>query len=203
MSVSLSESQLKTGFFASLTALAVAAILFYGMQNAGLLPGGSIAPIKLAWLATAVLFWYLIPALLLLDRRMPAPARIACSVLLVNMILRALVELILMYGTATWHPWMGIGHDVFSVCLMLLVLRPCYGSSDRSYCEYLFVATAMFVPEAVFAWYMLAKAKVAGTTIYFVPDEPAHHAIMMTTAFCILLLCIFLIRFSRQWLRLH
>jgi hypothetical protein len=66
MSVSSSESRLKTGFATVIGGLAVTALLFYWIQNARLLPGAQVAPVKTARLARAILFW-----LLMLDRRMP------------------------------------------------------------------------------------------------------------------------------------
>jgi hypothetical protein len=120
--------------------------------------------------------------------------------LIINLRARAAIELFLMYVSRKWHPWIGIGHDIFSVLLMPFVLRPCFRDTDRLYCGFLLVASGMYVPEAFSAWYMLAKAAVPGTTVYFVPDDPVHNGIMIVTTVCVLLLLIYLIAFYRRWL---
>lgn len=200
MSRSLSDRQLRAGFRVILGVLVVAAAAFYSMQNSGALPGGEISAIKLAWLGCAILFWYLLPGLLLMDGRMPPAARRACIILLVSMLVRGVVELFMMYKTDNWHPWMGIGHDIFMFVLMLVVTMPLFRESGGLYARYLAVATAMFVPEAGFAWYMLTYATDPGATVYFVSGDPRHGGIMTVTAVCVTALIVYLVLFSRHWL---
>ncbi len=197
---SLSDYQLRAGLGIVIGGLVLVAAAFYSLQNSGFLPGGQISAIKLAWLGCAILFWYLLPGLLLMDGRMPRAARLACIVLLVGMLLRAVVELFMMYATGNWHPWMGISHDVLMIVLMLLVAIPLFRESDRLYAGYLAVATAMFIPEAGFAWYMLVHATDSGATVYFVAGDPRHGGIMIVTAVCVTALILYLIYFSRHWL---
>ncbi len=200
MSKSLSERGLRVGLGLSLSGLALAAVIFYGAQNSGSLPGGRIAPVKLAWLACAILFWYLLPALLLTDRRLSQAGRFVVSVLLANMIARAVIELALMYVTGGWHPWMGIGHDLFSLLVLLALVTHFWGEMEGFCRSYLLVAAIMFIPEGIFAWYMLNNVGVAGETVYFVPDEAVHQPIMLATAICVALLIVYLGVFSRRWL---
>lgn len=200
MSRSLSEQQLRTGFHGVVGVLLAAAAAFYVLQNGGYLPGGQISPIKLAWLACAILFWFLLPGLLLLDGRMSGPARRACAVLLVGMILRGLIELFMMYVTGNWHPWMGISHDVLMLVLMSAVIAPLRNTPDRLYLVYLLVATAMFIPESGFAWYMLTYATEPGATVYFVAGFSGHSTVLTVTAICVFALLAFLIFFYRKWL---
>lgn len=200
MSKSLSERQLRAGFGIVIGGLALLAAAFYSMQNSGALPGGQISAIKLAWLGCAILFWYLLPGLLLMHGRMPPAARRACIVLLASMLVRGGVELFMMYKTDNWHPWMGIGHDVFMIFLMLVVTIPLFRESDRLYAGYLAVATAMFAAEAGFAWYMLTYATDPGATVYFVSGDPRHGGIMTVTAVCVTALIVYLVLFSRHWL---
>lgn len=200
MSASSSDARLKTGLALAFAGVALAAFLFFHLQNSGMLPGGLVAPTKIAWLACTILFWYVLPVLLLLDHRMLRTARFACKVLLVNMIVRATIELYLMYATVSWHPWLGIAHDIFSLALMLFVLRGCWSESTRVYCGFLLVASLMYIPEALFAGYMLRNVTSTGSRTYFVPDDPSHQGIMLATAVCIILLLGYLILFSRSWL---
>lgn len=197
---SLSERSLRAGLGLSLAGIALAAAIFYPLQNSGALPGGQVAPLKLAWLGCAILFWYVLPALLLLDERISWAARLAVTILLANMVARAIIELVMMYVTKNWHPWLGIGHDVVSFFVMLVLTTHAVRGASRLYAGYLVVATSIFVPEAIFAWYMLENVGVPGEAVYFVPNDPAHAPIMLATAVCVALLVGYLAFFSRQWL---
>ena len=200
MSRSLSEPRLRSGFHGILGVLLATATAFYFLQNGGYLPGGQISPIKLAWLGFAILFWFLLPALLLLDNRMSGAARRACAVLLAGMLLRGLVELFMMYVTGNWHPWMGISHDLLMLALMSALIIPLRNNPDTLYSVYLLVATAMFIPESVFAWYMLTYATEPGSTVYFVAGHSGHTTVLVITAICVLALLGYLIFFYRNWL---
>ncbi|MDH4046539.1 MAG: hypothetical protein OEW68_02545 [Gammaproteobacteria bacterium] len=200
MFASLSEGGLKKAFALVVAALVLLAAIFYRLQNSGILPGGEIALVKLAWLACTVYFWYLMPLLLLLDRRMPPAARLACKVLLTNMLLRAIAELYLMYVSQSWHPWMGIAHDMFSLGLMLWFLSAAFRADNRPYSDFLLVASLIYVPEGLFALYMLKHASVAGATVYFVPDSADHQSILLATAICVGLLIVYVLVFARRWL---
>lgn len=200
MSKSLSEFQLRTAFRLILGTLLVTAAVFYWLQNRDYLPGGHISLIKLAWLSCAILFWYLLPSLLLLDDRMPAAARRVCIVLLVGMILRGVIELLMMYVSGNWHPWMGIGHDLFMLALLTVLIVPLRLGADRLYSVYFLVAALMFIPESGFAWYMLNYASERGATVYFVPGDPQHNGVMAITAICVIALLTYLTFFYRQWM---
>ncbi len=200
MSKSLSERQLRAGFGIIIGGLVALAAAFYAMQNSGALPGGQISVIKLAWLGCAILFWYLLPGLLLMDARMPPAARRACTILLLSMLVRGAVELFMMYVTDNWHPWMGIGHDIFMIMLMSVVTIPLFREPDRLYAGFLAVATTMFIPETGFAWYMLTYATDPGATVYFVSGDPRHGGIMIVTAVCVTALVVYLVLFSKHWL---
>jgi hypothetical protein len=197
---SSSEPRLAIGFTGAFVALVVLAVVFYPLQNAGVMPGGQVAPVKVAWLAYAIMIWYLIPALLLCDARISATVRLAVAVLLVSMLSRGLVELYMMYVTMSWHPWMGIAHNLFTFSLMLLILAFSFRTMRKPYLVYLAVATSMFIPESGFAWYMLTNASEPGSAVYFVPGDDQHQWIMNLTLACVIALSVYLIIFLRQWL---
>ena len=197
---SSSDPRLAIGFIGAFAALVVLAVVFYPLQNTGVMPGGQVAPVKVAWLAYAILIWYLLPVLLLCDARISATVRIAVSVLLVSMLSRGFVELYMMYVTTNWHPWMGIAHNLFTFSLMLLILLFSFRTMDKPYLVYLVVATAMFIPESGFAWYMLMNASEARGAVYFVPGGAQHQWIMNLTWACVIALTVYLIFFLRQWL---
>ena len=191
---------MRIGFGIILGGLALFASAFYSLQNSGVFPGGQVAAIKLAWLMCAILFWYLLPGLMLLDGRLQPAVRRALLVLLASMMVRGVVELIMMYVSNNWHPWIGIGHDSFMFLLMLVIAMRVFPGADRLYAGFLAVATMMFVPEAGFAWYMLVNASDPGSVVYFVPDDPEHGRIMIVTAACVATLMVYLVFFTRQWL---
>ncbi len=197
---SSSEPRLIIGFVGAFAALVVLALVFYPLQNAGVLPGGQVAIVKVAWLAYAILFWYMLPALLLCDARISPTARFAVSVLLLSMLARGVVELYMMYVTSNWHPWMGIAHNLFTLSLMLLILVVTFRTMERLYWVYLVVASAMFVPESGFAWYMLTNVSEPGSAVYFVSGDTQHRWIMNLTLTCVVALTAYLIFFLRQWL---
>lgn len=197
---SSSEPHLASGLLVALGTIVVSALAFFPLQNAGVLPGGQVAPVKMAWLAYAILIWYLLPGLILFDARISPTVRLAVTVLLVSMLARGVVELYMMYVTANWHPWMGIGHNLLTFSLMLAVLVVTFPTMDKLYWSYLAVATAMFVPETGFAWYMLLNASAPGSVVYFVPDDAQHKWIMILTFGCIVALSAYLFFFLRQWL---
>ncbi len=199
MSASLSEHQLRSAFHAVVGGFVMLAAGFYVLQNSGALPGGDISIVKLAWLWCTILFWFLLPGLLLLDRRMPPPARRACIVLLAGMLVRGVVELFMMYVTHNWHPWLGIGHNLLMIVLMTLWLAP-LRVADQPYAGYLVVATAIFIPETGFAWYMLNYATDPDAVVYFVGDDAGHTGVLIVTAVCVAALVAYLVLFYGRWL---
>ncbi len=78
---------------------------FWFVQNDHLTTqGGGIAPVKAAWLMTCIFYWIFLPALLSKDQLVSPSLRMCYGVFLGNMLLRAVVELYLMYVTQSWHP---------------------------------------------------------------------------------------------------
>ena len=84
--------------------------------------------------------------------------------------------------------------------LMSALIIPLRNNSDRLYSGYLLVATAMFIPESGFAWYMLNHATEPGATVYFVAGLSRHASVLTVTAICVLALLGYLIFFYRKWL---
>ncbi len=70
----VSEQGLRRLLLASLGLLVLAAFVFYDRQNSAGAIGGGIALPKLLWLASAILFWFVLPLLFLLDARVVAQA---------------------------------------------------------------------------------------------------------------------------------
>jgi len=178
----------------------MAALLFYGVQNSGRLAGGNIALPKLLWLAYAILFWFCLPALIVLDTRTSAVWRRIYAIFLVNMLLRATIELFMMYVTNSWSPYYGIGHDLFTI-LLLFTAAAVYRKRVQSglFLINLFAIVAMFAIEVGFVLYMLLKVSGGEATVYFVPGDQRHAAVLQITWLVNILLTIYLYAFYRRW----
>lgn len=185
-----------------LLVLFVTSSIFYLLQNAAVFVGGAIALPKLIWLTYAILFWYCVPLLIVFDKRVSRPFYFAFVVLVINMSIRAIVELWMIYFTHSWHPYYGIAHDVFSViavAIMFLILeRKTY--LDAILSKYLLVLALMFVAECIFAGYLLDVMWKSSEAVYFVPDDTDHVFILNVTWMVVSLLTVYFVMFSRGWL---
>ncbi len=195
-----SERSLRRLFLASLGLLVLAAFVFYERQNGAGAVGGGIALPKLLWLASAILFWFVLPVLFLLDRRLRG-THLAYGIFLGNMLLRAGVELWMMYLSHNWHPYYGIGHDLFSLALCLWLARriPPTALLARLQRGFFLVAAAMFLVETFFAGYLVIY--LYGTDpIYFVADDGAHAPVLRLTWAVVFLLSAYLLGLVKGWL---
>ncbi|WP_456373945.1 hypothetical protein [Thiolapillus sp.] len=190
---------LRRWLFGGLTLIVISGLYFHHLQNASApLPGGKIALIKTLWLGTVLASWYLLPLLMLFDRRLEK-LRSLVALLLLNMLIRAMVELGMMYLWHNWHPYYGIGHDLFSVMLCLVLatkVRRCIPIIST----YFIVMAILFAVETGFAWYMLRHVSTAVGTAYYVPDSPVHLPVLVITAVAVTMTWAYLSYFIRAWL---
>lgn len=202
MSNCASDSRAGRRLLSVVTLTGMAAFVFYVLQNGGSLEGGNIALPKLLWLAYAILFWFFLPALIVLDVRTPPVWRRIYAIFLVNMLLRAVIELFMMYVTSSWNPYYGIGHDLFTILLLSIVVAT-NGTQLRSGLLLInvFAIVAMFAIEIGFVLYMLLEVSGSGEPVYFVPAEQRHAAVLQTTWLVNILLTVYLYAFSRRWTR--
>ena len=201
MNPSPSPGHLKPLLWLSIALLALSAATFFIIQNGSTAPpGGHVAPVKTAWLGTVLLCWYVYPALLLADRRLQA-SRGLLTIFLINMLARALIELAMMYAWHSWHPWYGISHDLFSLllCVILGAKTPAATSLLRTY----FLAMAfLFAVESFFAWYMMTHISSEQGPVFYVPSDPAHFTLLLSTGVIVGITWLFLAWFTRRWLYL-
>ncbi len=195
-----SERGLRRLFLVSLGLLALAGLVFYDRQNGAGAIGGGIALPKVLWLASAILFWFVLPLLFLLDRRLRI-THSAYGMFLGNMLLRAGIELWMMYVTHNWHPYYGIGHDLFSLALCLWLARriPHTAPLARLQRGFFLVAAAMFLVETFFAGYLLIHLYSTGP-VYFVADDAGHAPVLRLTWAAVFLLVVYLLGLVRGWL---
>ncbi len=192
------------------------AIGFHYLQNSGAIKGGSVPAVKTAWLFTVLFYWYVLPAIYSADKSLPTMVRQLFAVVLINMIVRALVELPMMYVTQTWLHIYGIGHDIFSALLCLaiglmlmspgllsVVLRSQVakkqGTTLPGWLHGYFIFSAfLFLMEAVFANY-LRNVTGADGKIFFLPMESSHGLMLSITAVVVATTWGVIIYQMRQW----
>ena len=192
----VSKQKLALAFGLSILLLASTAVFFYQIQNNQQLPGGGIALVKLFWLASVLFCWFIVPALLLLDQQLQA-VHFGLQLFLMNMLMRAVIELYMMYVSLNWHPYYGIAHDLFSIVLsayLALVIK-----NNRLIRPYFIIMAVLFIIETGFAWYMLHYVHHGHDPVYYVPDNADHSAILKMTGVVVASLFVYLLFFMRQW----
>lgn len=98
-------------------------LVYYRRQNHGgagraRRMGGGISRAKALWLCYALFVWFFLCPILALSGAVAAPVRALLGAFAAFMWLRGVVEAVLLYGTKSWTPPMGIGHDVACVALL-------------------------------------------------------------------------------------
>lgn len=153
----------------------------YWLQNVAGVLGGAVAPAKALWLSLALIFWFVMPALMAADARLNSHERRLFGLFFVFMLVRGVIELWMLYISNNWHPYYGITHNL--ICLLLLgglLIRSC--STYRLGVRLLsLVLISMLIAETYFAWYFLNAFATAGTEIFFVPDDPAFAVVLRVT----------------------
>lgn len=175
------------------------AVVFYWLQNSGQLLGGKIALPKLFWLVYAIVLWFLIPGFLVKRKQTPRHWRTVFGWFLINMLLRGVVELYLMYVTVNWSPYYGIAHDLFSIVVLgwlLVFVR--HNIHMDCYLGYAAVLITTLMIESVFVMYMINAVSADGHRVYFVPDDASHSVILSFTWVVVLLLSVYLVDFGRR-----
>jgi hypothetical protein len=198
-----SERTLRRTAFATIAALALAAMVFYQVQNNLRPVGGDISIVKLLWLAGAILLWGVLPLLLLADPRLGLRLRRAFAALAALMLARAAVEGWMLYVTLNWSPWYGIAHDALCAAVLLAFAARTLPSNplEGAVRVHLWVTAAFFAPEMYFAWYMQAHFTTQGeTAVYFVPDEAAYADVLRATTVAVVCLAMYLPLFLRRWI---
>jgi hypothetical protein len=208
MPISISEARLRLLVPATLALMAVAAVVFHGVQNRGGIVGGEIAFSKAAWLALAIWLWIVLPVFIVLDGRLPWLCRAAFAWLLGLMAARAVAEPIMLYAFHNWTPWYGIGHDV--LCMAALAACGLHARAAgawraspaaRAIGVHTIVVALTFVPEVYYAWYMQAHFHTrGGEAIYYVPDDGLHEVALGITAAVDIALGAYLAWFLPTWL---
>jgi len=154
------------GGFAATTAL------FGWRQNRGGVVGGPISLPKILWLNLTLTVFFGIPAVLWRDAALSPAVRALWGWLLLSFVLRAVIELYLIYVTITWKCVYGISHDFFTLGLAVVLgaALPEAAASDGRAAAFLWLYGAVLLVEAGMAkaFSLLADPK---TGIYFASDD--------------------------------
>lgn len=183
--------------------LSMAAAGFYSLQSSRMAAGGAIAVSKLFWLAYAILYWYVLPVLIMRDSRVQGEIRRVFAIFFANMALRGVVELPMIYYWRNWRPYYGVAQDAFSIALIGLMIKDVSPRSalDLLLKRHTLVIIAMLAAEIRFALYFAANFQTQGAhAVYYVPNDGNHSGILMFTAVSVTFLTIYLAYFTREWL---
>lgn len=183
--------------------LLLAAAGFYSLQNTGVLPGGDVAGAKVLWLLFALYYWFIVPLVLALDARVSVTLRRAWRIFFINMALRAVIELWMMYVSLNWHPYYGIAHDVFSIVLItvLLLAHAREGRAARLLFYILPVMGLMFMVEIGFVFYLLERVATHGEAVYYVPAGEEHRSVLTVTWGMVIVLALYTLWLLRRGIR--
>ena len=198
MWICASKKGLRQSLFITFALFTAIALAFYVIQNAGSLPGGNIALPKLFWLALVIYCWFIIPVLIAIDETLFL-ARKCVMIFLCSMFLRAIIELMMMYWFHNWHPYYGIGHDIFSLFLSL-GLAYCLWTTINYIAVYFVMMSLLFSVETYFAWYMLNNVQNDSGAVYYVPDGESHQLVLRVTMLVVGITVFYLGFFIRKWL---
>lgn len=185
---------------ATLTPLILCGVAFYLVQNNNGLPGGEVALSKIFWLGLVIFYWYVAPALLLFSGIKCAHESVIIKVHLINVWLRAIIELYMMYGSQNWSPYYGITHDLLSLCLLLGILYLYRQELCKTTARLFIVLSAIFAVETCFAYYMVSSVPADAGPIYFVPQSPEYSQVLMITWVVVISLLLYMFSFVKSWL---
>ena len=155
---------------------------FYFRQNAGLQVGGAISLPKMAWLAYALVAWFLLPFFLWRDQRIDKSIRRLFRLFWFFMMARGITEVVLIYLFGHWNPWYGITHDLASFLLVIILRRGVRPSNAASQRALRFSGTLLLalIAETCFAG-MFLQTGVHESATYFASSSPQWNFVNITT----------------------
>lgn len=158
-------------------------LVFGGLQNEGHLVGGDISLPKTLWLNLTILCFLVLPAVWWRDQRLDPHMRILFGVIFVSFVVRAAVELPMLYLTDGWRCSYGIAHDLVTATVAVSLFVRARTEGTRSVLHssgLLSLIVALLFVEAGFAYAFCSVADPASGT-YFAGDQAAFRAINRAT----------------------
>ena len=160
---------------------AAATALFGWRQNKGGVVGGPISLPKILWLNLTLTVFFGLPFALWRETSLSPGMNALWGWLLLSFVLRAVIELYLIYVTISWKCLYGITHDLFSLALAVALragITP--QPSDQKALAFLWVYAAVLLVEAGMAkaFSRLADPKDG---IYFASQEERFKRVNMAS----------------------
>lgn len=166
--------------------LAAFGVRFHGQQKPGAI-GGPISKAKAFWLPFAIYLWFVVCAVVAVDPALPPALATVFGAVAVSMWLRGIAEMLMLYVSHNWRPPMGIGHDAFTIGLVVTIGGVTIGSADLAAWSplahgafvLLVVVVASLVLEIVHAWsfYVVVGTRTVGDQgIWFADDDDPRFA---------------------------
>ena len=156
---------------------------FGHLQNQGHLVGGDISLPKTLWLNLTILSFLVLPAVLWRDDRFDQGTRAVFGAIFASFLVRAVIELPIIYLTDWWRCSYGIAHDLITSAVVVALfgrVRARGGGRDGQAAGFLFLFVTLLFVEAAFARAFCSVADPAAG-IYFAGDEATFRAINRAT----------------------
>jgi hypothetical protein len=96
-------------------------VVFRRRQKGGAM-GGAISLPKAIWLPLAIFEWFVFCVAVGFDPALPPALRCPFAAVGASMWLRGAVEMVMLYGTKSWRPPMGIAHDLITLALLGVIV---------------------------------------------------------------------------------
>jgi hypothetical protein len=175
---------------------------FWYMQNTYFYEsGGEISFAKALWLGMTILYWFIIPIMIICTQKEDRAVRMIYSIFLINMLLRAVIELILMYEYNAWKYEYGLGHNIFSFILLAGLII--FNKQPKILLHTAILMLIMFIAESYFAYYMIEYVRDHYMTddIWFISWNVRHMTNNVITIFMLLILCLWQSYFYLKWVK--
>jgi hypothetical protein len=154
-------------------------LYFYWTQNKPGVLGGPVTLANALWLTTAIAGWYVFPAAVWLNRRVPEVLRRIYGWYFACWVVRAVVESYMLWGPRSWKPPYGISFDLAMILLVagygyakrneLRRLTSPWATALKGYLVTLGVALAC---EMLFAWLFVVAVNFQTHFLWFADESP-------------------------------
>ena len=160
----------------------LATLTFSRFQNEGHLVGGDISMAKTLWLNLTIIGFLIIPAHLWRDSRVDPRLRTIFGLVFGSFIVRATVELPILYLTDWWKCSYGIAHDLLTAAVVVSLFVRARGAvrTRDPNSGFLWLILGLLVVEATFA-YAFCSVADPGSGTYFASDEAVFRTINRAT----------------------
>jgi hypothetical protein len=150
-----------------------ASFVFGGVQNTFHPVGGPISFAKILWLNLALLVFYVVPFWLWRDPSLEPNARAMFGWVLASFVVRAPIEICVIYFTRLWRCEYGIAHDLFTLLLVTWLSWRWRGTTESGNKD----VASIFIPllqvtllvETFMAWEFHKVASPAAGTYFAAP----------------------------------